>query len=522
MSINLFSFVYKPFTEKAILKSSLLKDYVKKAMRLMDDIVDLEIEKIDRILDKIRSNKSEQNKVEVELWENLKQNAIDGRRTGLGVLGEADLIAALGLRYGTKEATEFSDNLHQIIATAAYESSMDLAEERGAFPIWKRDDLIESEFLQRMFFENDVLDSGYVEKNYHYGRRNIGLLTIAPTGSTSLMTQTTSGIEPVFMPYHYRKRKLVDPDVKPDFVDENGDAWEEFTVFHKPFIQWYATKRRWTKDFAKQDLQNKSKKELNVIFEQSPYYRATAQDIDYIEKVRMQGAVQKWVDHSISVTVNMPENSTEEMVGQVYEMAYESGCKGITVYRENSRGNVLSTKSIKEAKAEDFSSISAAKRPKELECDVHFVSVRGEKHIVFVGLLQNRPYEVFSVPFNDDTKISKETSSGTIKKVKKGQYKFVSSNKKYFIENLCDHSIETEQNETRLVSALLRHRVDPLYIVNMLNKFSTISSMHKAISKVISKYIEDKNFTKCPECGKKMKMTEGCMSCPSCGYAHCG
>jgi ribonucleoside-diphosphate reductase alpha chain len=453
----------------------------------------------------------------------IKQKAIDGRRTGLRITGEADLIASLGYQYGTYTATMFAERLHQLIATAAYESSIDLAEERGAFPIWNKEKDLDSNFLVRMFGnDNDLMTEGMRSRHLKTGRRNIAILTIAPAGSVSILAQTSSGIEPIFNTWYFRKRKLMGLETEFDWIDENGEKWVEYPIFHRPFIKWYSVYMDIRFETAKELLDNFTKEQLGVIFKQSPYFEATAQDVDYVEKVRMQGAVQKWVDHSISVTVNMPEDVTEELVANVYREAYKSGCKGITIYRDNSRGNVLSTKSIKEVpKNEDFDYVAAHKRPKSIECDIYFKSAGKNPFIFFVGLIGNKPYEMFGIPYNDKTKFSKSIKKGTLTKLGKGKYTLTGDNDMPLIESITEHMVETEQNQTRSISALLRHRVDPRWIrKSIIEKYATINSFHKVAGKVLGEYTENGN--ECPECQSEMTMTEGCMKCPECGYTHCG
>jgi len=524
LSLNLYSYIYKPFTKEALLEDELLIDHVFKAMRLMDDIVDIEIERIDGILASIKKEANNKfREVEIALWKKIRHTAEQGRRTGLGVLGEADLIAALGYRYGTPEATEFSEKLHQLIATSAYQASILLAKERGAFPAYDPENE-SGDFLMRMFTQNELMTRGWIDEYCASGRRNIGVLTIAPTGTTSLMTQTTSGIEPVFSPYHYRMKRAEEGD-HVDFVDEMGDKWVEFPVFHRPFIDWYAIQGEVDFHIAEYQLKNLSKEKVKEIFEASPYYQATAQDVDYIEKVRMQGAVQKWVDHSISVTVNMPSYVDVKMVNDVYFEAWRSGCKGITVYRDGSRAGVLSTESKKVANAESFEYINALKRPKVVECDVFFRSARKENFIIFVGIVDGKPYEIFAVPENDATHISHRIKKGQIIKRGSGEYYFEAGDglkDSNTIKNLCSHMVETEQNETRSVSAMLRHRIDPKYIAEVISKFATISSFHKVIERVIHSYVKNEGEQRCPECGGSILMTEGCLKCKDCGYAKCG
>ena len=521
--INLFSYIFNAFGDNAMLEDTLLIDHVKKAQRLMDDIVDLEIEKIIRIIESIKSKKYPKRfqRVELELWEKIMEKAVLGRRTGLGITAEGDLMAALGYKYGTPEASLFAEKLHQLIATASYESSIELAKERGHFPIWDRGKDEESEFLQRMFGTNNELITDEIFNDYQkYGRRNIANLTIAPTGSVSILTQTTSGIEPLFSAYYFRKKKVTNEDYH-DYIDEMGDKWVEFPVFHRPFIQWFGKMNDLNMEESEDTLSKLDKNEINKLFIVSPYFQATAQDVDYIEKVRMQGGVQKWVDHSISVTVNMPEDVTVETVADVYKTAHKVGCKGITVYRDNSRGNVLSTTSIKDdTTGVDFNYVNGVKRPKSVECDVFFKSALKNPYIIFVGKVSNKPYELFAIPFNETTKVSKKVKTGTLVKNGKGKYKFTSKCGKYTVDNLLDHMIENEQNTTRLISGMLRHRADPLFVSETVFKFATINSFHKVVGRVLSSYVEGNNV--CPECNGEMNMSDGCKSCPHCGYAQCG
>lgn len=528
--LNLMGYVYNPFGDNAMLEDELLIDHVKKAMRLMDDIVDIEIEKIDKIIDSIESKKLKRSyqSVELELWKKIKDKAINGRRTGLGITAEGDMIAALGYRYGTPEASLFSEKLHQLIATAAYESSIELAKERGAFPIWNIEYDSESGFLQRMFSDDNELMTAEIFDDYvEYGRRNIAVLTIAPAGSVSILTQTSSGIEPLFSPYYFRKKKVAS-EKHFDYVDEVGDKWVEYPVFHRPFVQWFAVVNGITFELAESSLKGLKVNELDKLFLTSPYYLATAQDVDYVEKVRMQGAVQRWVDHSISVTVNMPETVSVETVAEVYKVAHESGCKGITVYRDNSRGNVLSTVSVKDKKEskDEFDYTSAMKRPTSLECDVFYRTKAGESYFILVGKMNSRPYEIFSIIDLGDVKISKKMKSGFIVKNKKGSYSLVGNDEKIVVEDITSHMIESEQNSTRNFSAMLRHRMDPKFIVEMINRYASISSFHKVVGKVLTTYIEESEIQtgdcSTEGCSGTMIMTEGCMKCQECGNALCG
>jgi ribonucleotide reductase alpha subunit len=521
--LNLYGYVSNKFQGNAIFEDEMFIKHVHCAMRLMDDIVDLEIEKIDKILVEIELKKFDKKfqQVEKELWLKIKKKAVEGRRTGLGVTGEGDMMAALGIKYGTPEGTLFSEKLHQLLATTAYEASIDLAEERGAFPIWNPNDIESSDFLTRMFSteQNELMTEEIQMKVAKYGRRHIAILTIAPAGTVSLMSQTSSGGEPNFFVWYFRKKKVTNEDYY-DVIDEVGDKWIEYPVFHKPFIDFYAGSTGISYEQAEGILLKLKESELREIFEKSPYFGATAQDVDYVEKVRMQGAIQKWVDHSISVTVNMPESVTVEMVRDVYRQAFESGCKGITVYRDNSRGNVLSTTSDKEEVTEKFEYINSIKRPKQLECDVFFKTSRGNDFLIFVGKLDNKPYEVFAVPHLRVTTVSKKTKTGLLIKQGKGVYSFADKEGKVLIQNLGEYMYENEQNSTRMLSSLLRHRVDPGFVSETILKFATINSFHQVIAKVLQTY-SNEGGEKCPECKTVMIMTEGCKKCPSCGNSAC-
>jgi len=496
------------------------------AMRLMDDLVDLEIEKIDKILAKIFTGDEPEDvkRVELDLWEKIKYKAVNGRRTGLGHTGIGDLMAKLGIQYGTEAATNFATELQQLFASATYCSSIQLAEERGAFPEWDSVADSKSGFLNRMFSpKNFLMNDHYREKYLKTGRRNIGCLTIAPTGTVSLMTQTTSGIEPLFFPWYWRKRRTTDPE-KSVVTDENGDMWEEYVVFHRGFVEWYWTvlkvgKENITYSETLDNLTTLSKDQLDLIFKKSPYYKATSQDVDYIEKVKMQGRVQKWVDHSISVTVNMPEDVTESVVSEVFEEAWKSGCKGITVYREGSRGNVLSTKKTV-ANVEDFDYIAAHKRPKEVECDVYFKKALGEEYVIFVGVVDGKPYEIFAAKYSKELGLPRSVSKGVVTKIKKQHYKFT-DDKGHVVENVIDHMMETEQNQTRDYSAMLRHRINPKFIVDSIRSYATITSFQKGIANMLVNYIDD-GYEKCPKCDGKIVMSDGCMKCVDCGHSACG
>jgi ribonucleoside-diphosphate reductase alpha chain len=525
--LNLMGFVFNAFGDNASLYDELLVNTTKKAQRLMDDVVDIEIEKIHAIIASIKAKKFEERfqRVELELWYKILDMAIEGRRTGLGITAEGDLIAAIGYKYGTPEASLFSAKLHQLIATASYESSIELAEERGAFPIWNFAKDEESDFIKRMFStDNELMTDELFDRYKRLGRRNIANLTVAPTGSVSILSQTTSGIEPLFAAYYFRKKKRTNEDHF-DYVDEMGQEWVEFPVFHRPFAQWYGAINDLTTNDAIKVLETCTKDMLDKLFLVSPYYLATAQDVDYIEKVRMQGAVQEWVDHSISVTVNMPENVTVDTVAEIYKVAHESGCKGITVYRDNSRGNVLSTVSVKDKK-EEFEYASAIKRPDFLDCDIWYKTKAGENYFMLVGVINGKPYEIFSIIDLGEVHIPKRMKKGSIRKNGKGVYDLINSNGEIVVKDITSHIIESEKNSTRNFSAMLRHRMDPAFICDMISKYASVSSFHKVVGSVLRNYIKEEigKGTTCPKegCEGEMQYTEGCLKCPACGYAHCG
>lgn len=525
--LNLYGYVSNKFTKDAVFEDDLFLSHVSSAMRLMDDVVDLEIEKIDLILEEIKSKSFDGKfqKVEFDLWTKIRQKAIDGRRTGLGVTGEGDMMAALGIKYGTPEGTLFSEKLHQLLATQAYVTSIDLAEERGAFPICDPRDVESSKFLQRILSEetNELITQDDIARHEQYGRRNIAILTIAPAGSVSLMTQTTSGVECAFSMWYFRKKKVTTENYH-DYVDEVGDKWVEFPVFHDPFIHYYAALMGASYEDAKESLSHLKEEALTEIFKGSPYFEATSRDVDYVEKVRMQGAIQKWVDHSISVTVNMPEDVTEQMVNDVYKQAFSSGCKGVTVYRDNSRGNVLSTTSDKNKEdKEDFEYQHAIKRAKSLEADVFFKTSKGMNFVILVGKVEDKPYEVFTISnltlLDVTTSKLKKMKSGLLIKQKKGIYDFADSEGEILIQDLGSYMVENEQNSTRLISSLLRHRADPDFVAEQILKFATINSFHQVIAKALQSY--SKSGERCPECKSQMIKAEGCKKCPECGYNAC-
>lgn len=505
LAINLYSYVENPFTVNAKFNFILFSKHVRIAQKLMDDLVDLEIEKLNTIISKIESDPEDESVkfVELNLWKNIRQMAIDGRRTGLGVTAEGDMLAALGLQYGSDEAIDFSERVHKQLAITAYHATIMLAKERGCFPDWNIDNDLKSNFINRLL--NNV-DNNFFKDLQNYGRRNIALLTIAPTGTTSLMTQTTSGIEPVFLTAYKRRRKTLDKS-KATFVDKSGDMWEEYNVFHHKFITWLES-LGWNN--VEDRLNELTDDELNTIYRESPYYKATSNDIDYIKKVEMQGRIQKWVDHSISVTVNMRKDVTVEDVEAVYQKAWEVGCKGITIYRDGSRDGVLISN---ESKEESFVQHSAPKRPRELKQHLHVINIKESKYSVIVGFLNDKPYEIFAINGElDEYKIGL-----TIVKAKKGVYKIGDI---ILSENMSDE----QQAITRLISTALRHGTDNKFIVEQLLKTKgELSSFNKAIARVLKHYIKDgeKSTEHCENCSGELVYQSGCKTCQTCGWSAC-
>lgn len=532
LAINLYSYVENPFTPEAKFNFELFHEHVGKAQRIMDDIIDLEMEKIDKILAKIASDPEtdEVKQTEINLWSKIRNKTLKGRRTGVGTTGEGDMIAAMGLRYGTPEATAFSENIHKELALAAYASSVNLAKERGAFEIYDAEREKNNPYIQRIREASPELYDEMVKS----GRRNIACLTIAPTGTTSLMTQTTSGIEPVFLPVYKRRRKVnpSDTDVRVDYVDESGDAFEEYIVYHPKFVTWMKINGIEVKSDYTQD-------ELDALVAKSPYYKATSNDVDWLEKVRMQGRVQKWVDHSISVTINLPNDVTEELVGQLYVEAWRSGCKGCTVYRDGSRAGVLVSVEKKKAEPKIATSQHVGKRPIELEADVVRFQNNKEKWIAFVGLIDGRPYEIFTGLADDDDGIfcPKSVTHGKIIKAidDKGnkRYDFQFINKRGYkttIEGLSDKFNPEYWNYAKLISGVLRYGMpidQVLKLVNTLELDSqSINTWKMGVERALKKYLP--NGTKasgqcCPNCGQEtLVYQEGCLICTSCGTSKCG
>lgn len=543
LAVNLYSYVEHPFTPQAEFNFELFKQHVAMAQRLMDDIIDLEQEKIDRIIKKIQSDpQSEEVKhTELHLWEKIKYKTAQGRRTGVGITAEGDMIAALGLRYGTEEATDMAVKVQRTLALSAYRSSVKMAKERGAFPVYDTAREAKNPFILRM----KEYDAELYAEMQQYGRRNIACLTIAPTGTTSLMTQTTSGIEPVFMPVYKRRRKVNpnDPQVHVDFVDETGDSFEEFIVYHPKFLTWMKvqgldTEKRYTQE------------EVDELVARSPYYKATANDVDWLMKVRMQGAIQKWVDHSISVTVNLPNQVDEELVNRLYVEAWRSGCKGCTIYRDGSRAGVLvSTQKTdkKEKKEEEEKGSKAAmllpqvteRRPSELECDVVRFQNNKEKWVAFVGLLDGYPYEIFTGLQDDEEGIvlPKTVTKGRIIKriLPDGskRYDFQFQNKRGYkmtVEGLSEKFNKEYWNYAKLISGVLRYRMPIENVVKLVNSLQleseNINTWKVGVSRALKKYVTDGTEAKgqkCPNCGHEtLVYQEGCLICKHCGASRCG
>ncbi|MBD5221439.1 MAG: adenosylcobalamin-dependent ribonucleoside-diphosphate reductase [Bacteroidales bacterium] len=534
VAINLYSYVENPFTPEAKFNFDLFRKHVGKAQRIMDDIIDLEMEKIDLIIEKIKSDPEtdEVKNTELNLWNKIRTKTLKGRRTGCGTTGEGDMLAALGFRYGTPEATRFSAEVHKQLTLAYYNASVDMAAERGAFEVYDAEREKNNPFILRI----KEADPALYDKMVRQGRRNIACLTIAPTGTTSLMTQTTSGIEPVFLPVYKRRRKVNpnDENVTIDFVDEVGDAFEEYIVYHHKFLEWMRVN-------GIEPKKNMTVEEIDELVKKSPYYKATSNDVDWLEKVRMQGAVQKWVDHSISVTINLPNDVSEELVGQLYVEAWKAGCKGCTVYRDGSRNNVLESVSKKNEPKEVLipTPEHVAKRPIELEADVVRFQNNKEKWIAFVGLVDGKPYEIFTGLADDEDGIfcPKSVSHGKIIKAMdengKKRYDFQFINKRGYkttIEGLSEKFNPEFWNYAKLISGVLRYGMpidQVLKLVGGLELDSTnINTWKNGVERALKKYIPNGTNAagqKCPHCGAETLIyQEGCLICTSCGTSKCG
>jgi ribonucleoside-diphosphate reductase, adenosylcobalamin-dependent len=535
LAINLYSYVIDPFTAKARFDFDLFKKHVALAQRIMDDIIDLETEKIDMILEKIDADPENGGIKHAErlLWEKIRTKTLKGRRTGVGITAEGDMLAALGLRYGTDEATDFAVEVQKALALAAYGASVDLAKERGAFEVFDAEKERGNPFIERLGQANPQL----LENMRQYGRRNIACLTIAPTGTTSLMTQTTSGIEPVFLPVYKRRRKVNPNDtaVKVDFVDEIGDSWEEYIVFHHKFVTWmeansYPTSKKYTSE------------EIDALIEKSPYYKATSNDVDWMHKVKMQGKIQQWVDHSISVTINLPNDVDEELVNNLYIEAWKSGCKGCTVYRDGSRSGVLvatSDKKDKECEECPEPPVIVAKRPRELEADVVKFQNNKEKWIAFIGLLNGRPYEIFT-GINDEEEgifLPKNLAKGAIiKNIDENgnkRYDFQYTNKRGYkttIEGLSAKFKPEYWNYAKLISGVLRYSMPVDQVIKLVEGLElnseSINTWKNGVERALKKYIQEGVQAKgqrCPNCGQEsLVYQEGCLTCTGCGTSKCG
>jgi len=531
--LNLYSYVENPFTDKAKFNFELFKKHVGFAQRLMDDLIELEFEKIDKIINKIKNDPedAEIKRAELNLWKNIKDKCVQGRRTGLGITAEGDMMAALGLTYGTDDSNAFAEKVHKNLKLAAYTSSVELAKERGAFPIYDSKREENNPFILRIKKENSELYENMVK----YGRRNIAILTIAPTGSVSILTQTSSGIEPVFM-VSYMRRKKINPNDKNsriDFTDSVGDSWQEYPVFHHKFLIYLEVN-----GYNVEEVVNMTKEEIEKIVKKSPYHKATSNDVDWVKKVEMQGRVQKHVDHSISVTVNLPEDISEEIVAKVYETGWKSGCKGITVYRDKSRSGVLISESEKkeQEKQKMFEDSHAPKRPKFLDADVHRFTNKGERWIAFVGLLEGRPYEIFTGK-EDEFEIPKSVDNGVIRRLKtdgKTRYDFIINHKTddvMIVEGLSTAFNVDYHNYARLVSGILRHGMPLPYVVDLVDSLNlgeeALTTWKAGIVRGIKKYIIDGTKLKgatCTNCGAEDSIVfeEGCLKCKNCGSGKCG
>ncbi|MDH6304526.1 ribonucleoside-diphosphate reductase alpha chain [Parabacteroides sp. PF5-5] len=536
LAINLYSYVVNPFTKDAYFDYELFKKHVGLAQRIMDDIIDLESEKIEKILEKIDADPEliEVKQTERHLWEKIQKKTLQGRRTGVGITAEGDMLAALNLRYGTEEATDCAENIQKTLALAAYRSSVMMAKERGAFEIYDSEREKKNPFINRL----READSDLYKDMVKYGRRNIACLTIAPTGTTSLMTQTTSGIEPVFLPVYKRRRKVNpnDASVRVDFVDETGDAWEEYIVFHHKFVTWmlangHSASKRYTQE------------EIDALVASSPYNKATSNDVDWLQKIKMQGRIQKWVDHSISVTINLPFDATEDLVNDLYIEAWKSGCKGCTVYRDGSRSGVLIATDNGKKKKDDCECMEApvivAKRPRELEADIVKFQNNKEKWIAFIGLLNGRPYEIFTGIADDDEglMLPKNVSKGTIIKSYDDNdtkhYDFQFKNKRGYkmtIEGLDSKFNPEFWNYAKLISGVLRYAMPIDQVIKLVQGLElnneSINTWKNGVERALKKYIqsgENVKGAKCSNCGQESLIyQEGCLICTNCGASKCG
>ncbi|MHC5202394.1 adenosylcobalamin-dependent ribonucleoside-diphosphate reductase [Myroides sp. LJL119] len=531
LAINLFSYVDNPFTKQAKFDFALFEKHVGFAQRIMDDIIDLELEKIDAILQKINQDPEDESikRIEKELWLEVRHKAQEGRRTGLGITAEGDMLAGLGIKYGSQQAIDFSVKVHKTLALSAYRTSVELAKQRGAFSIYDAKKEQNNPFILRIKQQDPELYQDMVK----FGRRNIALLTIAPTGSTSLMSQTTSGIEPVFMPVYKRRRKVNpnDKDVKVDFIDEVGDSWQEYIVFHHRFKQWMQVNGYDTSE-------NYTQEQINQLIAKSPYHQATSNDIDWLSKVKMQGAIQKWVDHSISVTINIPNDATQQLVAELYMKAWEVGCKGVTVYRDGSRAGVLVSAEQSTDNKNNSQTAFPTKRPTILECDVVRFQNNKEKWIAFIGKIDNKPYEIFTGLADDEDGIllPRGVNEGFIIKNKDQdggtRYDFQFLNKRGYkttIEGLSYRFNPEFWNYAKLISGTLRHGMEIEKVVDLINSLQldneSINTWKNGVSRALKKYVPDGTVAtgqKCSNCSSDNVMyQEGCLTCKDCGASKC-
>ncbi len=541
LAINLFSYVEQPFTKEAKFNFEKFGQHVQMAQRMMDDIIDLEIEKIDKIIDKIENDPEAEDikATELRLWQKIRRTCVEGRRTGVGITAEGDMLAALDLKYGTDDALDLSVEVHKTLAVNAYGSSVTMAKERGAFSIFHAAREAKNPFINRL----READPKMYEDMVKHGRRNIALLTIAPTGTTSLMSQTTSGIEPAFLITYKRRRKVNpnDKEVTVSFIDEVGDHWEEYNVFHHKFLDWLKANGH-----DETAVKHMSSEELNKLVEKSPYYKATANDVDWVQKVKMQGAIQKWVDHSISVTVNVPHETSVEMVKQIYQTAWETGCKGCTIYRDGSRSGVLVSNDDTGKKSDEKQAIDAAhipttsapKRPKRLETEIVRFQNNHEKWMAFVGLLDGQPYEIFTGRAEDIFMLPPWVMKGWVIKEKddegNNRYDFQFEDKygyKVTMEGLSRSFDKEYWNYAKLISGALRHGMPLPYVINMVDGLNVeqehINTWKTGVVRALKRFVPDGTQAikeSCPSCGDKEGLIykEGCLMCTSCGHSKCG
>jgi ribonucleoside-diphosphate reductase alpha chain len=530
LAINLYSYVDEPFTEKAKFNWEKFRKHVGMAQRIMDDIIDLELEKVDGILNKIKADPEDEElkRVELNLWNNIRNMALNGRRTGVGITAEGDMLASMGLQYGSENAIDFSVEVHKTVALEAYRSSVQLAKERGSFEVFDFSKEKDNPFVNRLGKEDPQL----VEEMKKHGRRNISLLTIAPTGTTSLMTQTTSGIEPVFMPVYKRRRKVNpnDKEANVTFVDEVGDSWEEYNVFHHNFLTWLTVN-----GMDPEEVKNFSDEDLQELVKRSPYYKATSNDVDWVQKVKMQGAIQKWVDHSISVTINMPADVKEELVADLYVNAWKSGCKGVTVYRDGSRTGVLLASDKNKKEDTQF----PIKRPRELEAEILRFKNNEEDWIAFIGLLNGKPYEIFTGRKEEDTfPIPAKVKKGKILKTrnengtKRYDFQYVDKYGYKVTMGGLSHQFNSEfWNYAKLISGVLRHGMPVVDAINLISSLrldnESINTWSAGVVRSLKKYIPNgtkaKPGQKCEDCGSgNLVYQEGCLICTDCGSSKCG